>query len=121
MDDHQSPGEAMSFVPNLPRAELTAKRGVPEDFVAWPFVDELYDYTQLLGPGKTLGSLPQARWGDEVAIVGAGAAGMVAAYELLKLGLKPIVFEATGRIGGRARIHNFHHTGGSYGVIGVLV
>jgi tryptophan 2-monooxygenase len=106
----------MSFVPNLPRAELTAKRGVPEDFVAWPFVDELYDYTQLLGPGKTLGSLPQARWGDEVAIVGAGAAGMVAAYELLKLGLKPIVFEATGRIGGRAWTEYFSDSGGSNGV-----
>ena len=49
-----------------------------------------------------LGEVPPARHGDEVAIIGAGMSGIVAAYELLKLGLKPVVYEAV-RIGGRLR------------------
>src|SRR3990167_3770244 len=47
-----------------------------------------------------LGELPPQRPGSEVAIVGWGMAGMVAAYELMKLGLKPVVYEAS-RMGGR--------------------
>ena len=47
-----------------------------------------------------LGSLPAQHHGAEVAIVGAGMAGMVAAYELMKLGFKPVVYEAS-KMGGR--------------------
>ena len=36
-----------------------------------------------------------------VLVVGAGVCGMVAAYELMKMGLHPVVVEATDRIGGR--------------------
>lgn len=49
-----------------------------------------------------LGSIPAAQHGTEVAIVGAGIAGLVAAYELMKLGLKPVVYEAS-KMGGRLR------------------
>ena len=35
-----------------------------------------------------LGSIPQERLGEEVAVVGAGMSGMVAAYELMKMGLR---------------------------------
>lgn len=63
-----------------------------------------------------LGSVPAARRGDEVAIVGAGIAGLVAAYELMKLGLKPVVYEAS-KMGGRLRSQPFD--GGS-GVIAEL-
>ncbi len=49
-----------------------------------------------------LGQVPQTRHGEEVAIIGAGMSGIVAGYELLKLGLKPVVYEAV-RIGGRLR------------------
>ena len=41
-----------------------------------------------------LGSIPAEHHGTEVAIVGAGIAGLVAAYELMKMGLKPVVYEA---------------------------
>jgi len=41
-----------------------------------------------------------------VAIVGAGIAGLVAAYELMKLGLKPVVYEAA-KLGGRLRSESF--------------
>ena len=36
-----------------------------------------------------------------VAIVGAGLAGLTAAYELSKAGLKPVVYEGSTRLGGR--------------------
>jgi monoamine oxidase len=52
-----------------------------------------------------------------VAIVGAGVAGLVAAYELMKLGLKPIVYEAS-RIGGRLRSHTFAGTDGVIAELG---
>ncbi len=49
-----------------------------------------------------LGSVPAHVMGAEVAIVGGGVAGMVAAYELMRLGLKPIIYEIS-RMGGRLR------------------
>src|SRR3990167_5090226 len=56
-----------------------------------------------------LGTLPAHRLGEEVAIVGAGMAGMVAAYELMKLGLKPVLYEAS-KMGGRLRSQVFEGT-----------
>lgn len=56
-----------------------------------------------------LGQIPTARHGEEVAIVGAGMAGMVAAYELMKLGLKPVIYEAA-KMGGRLRSQRFEGT-----------
>src|SRR4249919_3493117 len=53
-----------------------------------------------------LGSIPRERLGEEVAIVGAGMSGMVAAHELMKLGLKPVVYEAS-HMGGRLRSQQF--------------
>ncbi len=63
-----------------------------------------------------LGELPPERLGQEVAIVGAGMAGMVAAYELMKLGLKPVLFEAS-RLGVRLRSQAFE---GGQGVVAEL-
>ena len=56
-----------------------------------------------------LGTLPAQHHGAEVAVVGAGMAGMVAAYELMKLGFKPVLFEAS-RMGGRLRSQRFEGT-----------
>ena len=56
-----------------------------------------------------LGQLPAQHHGAEVAIVGAGMAGMVAAYELMKLGFKPVLYEAS-RMGGRLRSQRFEGT-----------
>lgn len=63
-----------------------------------------------------LGRIPADRHGEEVAIVGAGMSGMVAAYELMKMGLKPVIYEA-GRIGGRLRSQSFE---GAEGIIAEL-
>ena len=64
-----------------------------------------------------LGSIPQERLGEEVAIVGAGISGMVAAHELMKLGLRPVVYEAS-HMGGRLRSQQFE--GAPTGVIAEL-
>ncbi|MGY1987158.1 flavin monoamine oxidase family protein [Blastococcus sp. SYSU DS0669] len=53
-----------------------------------------------------LGAVPPERHGEEVAIVGAGISGLVAAYELMKLGLKPVLYEAS-QMGGRLRSARF--------------
>ncbi|MCZ2857313.1 flavin monoamine oxidase family protein [Blastococcus sp. VKM Ac-2987] len=53
-----------------------------------------------------LGAVPPERHGEEVAIVGAGISGLVAAYELMKLGLKPVLYEAS-QLGGRLRSSRF--------------
>ena len=64
-----------------------------------------------------LGSIPKEHHGDEVAIVGAGISGVIAAYELMKLGLKPVVYEAS-QMGGRLRSQQFE--GAPTGVIAEL-
>ncbi|KXP00565.1 flavin monoamine oxidase family protein [Tsukamurella pseudospumae] len=53
-----------------------------------------------------LGSVPDEALGTEVAVIGAGLAGLTAAYELARIGLKPVVYEAD-RIGGRMRSERF--------------
>jgi lysine 2-monooxygenase len=63
-----------------------------------------------------LGSIPAERHGEEVAVVGAGISGLVAAYELMKLGLKPVVYEAS-QMGGRLRSQEFE---GAEGVVAEL-
>ena len=49
-------------------------------------------------------------------MIGGGLAGLIAAYELMKFGLKPVVYEQ-GRIGGRLRSEAFH---GAQGIIAEL-
>jgi len=63
-----------------------------------------------------LGSIPAERHGEEVAVVGAGISGLVAAYELMKLGVKPVVYEAS-QMGGRLRSQAFE---GAEGVVAEL-
>ncbi|MGY1723447.1 flavin monoamine oxidase family protein [Blastococcus sp. SYSU DS0533] len=53
-----------------------------------------------------LGAIPPERHGEEVAIVGAGISGLVAAYELMQLGLRPVLYEAS-QMGGRLRSARF--------------
>lgn len=63
-----------------------------------------------------LGSVPPAAYGQPVAIVGAGISGLVAAYELMKLGLRPVVYEAA-QLGGRLRSQEFE---GAAGIVAEL-
>jgi len=51
--------------------------------------------------GLPLCNVPMGSYGKKVLVVGAGISGLVAAYELLRMGLHPVVMEASERIGGR--------------------
>ncbi|AZE63761.1 MULTISPECIES: flavin monoamine oxidase family protein [Pseudomonas fluorescens group] len=55
--------------------------------------------------GAPLWNISSAAVGRHVLIVGAGVAGMVAAYEAMRIGLHPVVVEAGDRIGGRFYSH----------------
>ncbi len=75
-----------------------------------------FAYDNWLKNTRGLGSLPARRHGTRVAIVGAGIAGMIAAYELMKMGVRPVLYEAS-RIGGRLRSEAFQ---GAEGIIAEL-
>lgn len=72
--------------------------------------DFTYDYEAWLKSPHGLGTIPSEAHGTEVAVIGSGAAGIIAAYELMKLGLRPIVYEA-GEFGGRLRSRRFEGAG----------
>ena len=74
------------------------------------FPDVLFDHAAFLSGGKPVGRAPGRR---KVAIVGAGAAGLCAAYELARAGLFPVVFEAGDAVGGRLRSRRFTEADGS--------
>ncbi|MFJ8002388.1 flavin monoamine oxidase family protein [Streptomyces sp. NPDC096310] len=65
-----------------------------------------YAYDDFLAHPAGLGQIPAAEHGAEVAVIGGGLSGIVTAYELMKMGLKPVVYEAD-RIGGRLRTVGF--------------
>lgn len=65
-----------------------------------------FSYDRYLQHPAGLGSVPEELYGTEVAVVGAGLSGLVTAYELMKLGLRPVIYESD-RIGGRLRTASF--------------
>ncbi|MEV7571652.1 FAD-dependent oxidoreductase [Pseudarthrobacter sp. NPDC089323] len=65
-----------------------------------------FSYDHYLAHPDGLGSVPEDMLGTEVAVIGAGLSGLVTAYELMKLGLRPVVYEAD-QIGGRLRTAAF--------------
>jgi tryptophan 2-monooxygenase len=76
-------------------------------------IETLYDYAGFLHGNSAIGSLPPHVKDRKVAIVGAGAAGLCAAYELSKAGADVQVIEATNRIGGRLDARHFPRADGS--------
>ena len=76
-----------------------------------------FAYDDWLNHPDGLGTLPPEHHGRAVAIVGGGVAGTVAAYELMKLGLRPVVFEAA-RLGGRLHSHRFDGVDGVFAELG---
>ncbi|MCF1369967.1 FAD-dependent oxidoreductase [Burkholderia cenocepacia] len=95
----------MSSIPshqkNTPRARKVDIAALIPDF---PFhYGAFLDEAKRLD--KPLFELPPGGKEKKVLIVGAGVAGAIAAYELLRMGLKPILVEGSGRIGGRLNAH----------------
>lgn len=68
-----------------------------------------FAYDDWLGHPAGLGAVPAERHGAEVAVVGAGVAGLICGYELMKLGLRPVLYES-GQLGGRLRSQPFEGT-----------
>jgi tryptophan 2-monooxygenase len=75
-----------------------------------------FAYDGWLAHPAGLGRIPAARHGTRVAIVGAGISGLVAAHELMRMGLHPVLYEA-GRLGGRLRSQPFQ---GADGIVAEL-
>ncbi len=67
-----------------------------------------FAYDDWINHPSGLGVIPKEQHGVEVAIIGAGVSGMVTAFELMKLGIKPVIYEI-GRIGGRLRSEKFEN------------
>lgn len=65
-----------------------------------------FAYDDFLDHPAGIGSVPATAHGTEVAVIGGGLSGIITAYELMKMGLKPVVYEAD-EIGGRLRTASF--------------
>ncbi len=76
-----------------------------------------FAYDNWISHPSGIGELPKDQHGVEVAIIGAGVSGMVAAFELMKLGLKPVIYEI-GRMGGRLRSEQFENATGVVAELG---
>jgi tryptophan 2-monooxygenase len=81
--------------------------------------DYPFPYDDFLKNPAGIGTIPPESHGTEIAVIGAGIAGITAAYELMKLGLKPVIYEA-GRIGGRMRSEPFTDGDGAYAELGAM-
>ncbi|WP_330176814.1 NAD(P)/FAD-dependent oxidoreductase [Streptomyces sp. NBC_01498] len=90
--------------PSVPHPEETPSAGLPPITMFGP--DFPYAYDDYLAHPAGIGQIPATGHGAEVAVVGGGLSGIVAAYELMKMGLRPVVYEAD-RIGGRLRTVGF--------------
>ncbi|MBB6172967.1 tryptophan 2-monooxygenase [Nocardiopsis mwathae] len=91
-------------VPNTEASESAAASSQAPLNMCGP--DFPFAYDEFLAHPAGLGSVPAEHHGTEVAVIGGGLSGIVAAYELMKMGLKPVVYEAD-RIGGRLRTERF--------------
>lgn len=89
----------MAATPNRMRRNLLARAGAVSALVP----DFPFDYAgYLASKGKSpLGSVTAEHLGQPVLVVGAGVAGLVAGYECMRMGLRPVVLDASGRVGGR--------------------
>jgi len=65
-----------------------------------------FSYDKWLGHPAGLGTIPPQMHGAKVAVIGGGMAGITAAYELMRMGLHPVIYEP-GQIGGRLRSQPF--------------
>ncbi|WP_224387397.1 NAD(P)/FAD-dependent oxidoreductase [Pseudonocardia sp. ICBG1293] len=75
-----------------------------------------FPYDDWLAHPAGLGRVPPELLGSEVVVVGAGIAGLVAAYELMRIGLRPVVYESS-HLGGRLRSQPFE---GADGIVAEL-
>ncbi len=105
-----------STVPTAVHDELPAEAARPVTMFGPDFP---FAYDDFLAHPGGLGAVPAAAHGTEVAVVGGGLSGIVAAYELMRMGLKPVVYEAD-QIGGRLRTVGFDGCEGLTAELGAM-
>jgi monoamine oxidase len=88
----------------MPSAARTAQADARPLSMIGP--DFPFAYDDYLAHPAGLGRIPARHHGTEIAVIGGGLSGVITAYELMKMGLKPVVYEA-GEIGGRLRTASF--------------
>jgi len=76
-----------------------------------------FAYDDWLSHSAGLGTVAAEQQGTHVAVIGAGLSGMVTAYELMRIGLQPVIYEA-GRLGGRLRSEAFPNSEGVVAELG---
>lgn len=81
-----------------------AGRPIPDVTAFGP--DFTFSFDDWINSPDGIGTVPAQSHGRKVAIIGAGISGIVSAYELMKLGLHPVVYES-GQFGGRLRSQQF--------------
>lgn len=80
--------------------------GAGDSDVKMLIADFPFDYGNFLANASAqgIGEIPSEKYGTPVAVVGGGVAGITAAYELMRIGLKPVVYEdQVLGLGGRFR------------------
>jgi lysine 2-monooxygenase len=105
-----------STVPTAVHDEPAAEAAKPVTMFGPDFP---YAYDDFLAHPAGLGAVPATAHGTEVAVIGGGLSGMVAAYELMRMGLKPVVYEAD-QIGGRLRTVGFDGCDGLTAELGAM-
>lgn len=85
-------------------------------------LDDLSDIIDLMSPPKDITNIYPAGGAKniKVAVIGAGEAGLAAAFELRKIGCNIALFEASHRIGGRVYTHYFDRNRKYYGELGPM-
>ncbi|MFF8653228.1 flavin monoamine oxidase family protein [Streptomyces huasconensis] len=75
-----------------------------------------FDYAAHLADERRIGRLPRQALGAPVAVIGTGGSGLAAAYELMRIGCRPVLYEAETdpdgpggrRLGGRMYSRRLH-------------
>lgn len=99
----------MSFI-SLP---LGIYRTTADAFVPKSMIDTLFDYNDFLKKASDSGIAEGPSTSQSIAVVGAGAAGLVAAFELSRIkNIKVTLYEASDSFGGR--MASINHTDENY-------
>ncbi|MGH3266508.1 MAG: FAD-dependent oxidoreductase, partial [Trebonia sp.] len=95
----------MAIIPNMFPGEAprrTVEEALVPPITNFPYIDTPFDYGGFLYAAEQNQRIGRVGRPVSVAIVGAGLAGLVAAYELLRAGVTQItIFESAPRVGGR--------------------
>ncbi|WP_290652046.1 NAD(P)/FAD-dependent oxidoreductase [Aquisalimonas sp.] len=101
------------------RTATATRRDIGPDGISMFGPDFPFAYDNHVRHPAGIGRVPPDQHGREVAVIGAGCAGLVTAFELMKLGLRPVVYEAD-RLGGRMRSERFAGHAGLVAELGAM-